>query len=159
MQKYTVKIGEESLDISIEDLVDLDLVEESAGTFHLLNKGKSYNIRLLKEDLSAHKIWLEVNGTPYELCIENELDRLVQDLGFANNADASLSSVKAPMPGLILDILVEEGQEVEKGSSLLILEAMKMENVIKAPGDAKVKRVEVNKGEAVDKGQLLIEWD
>jgi biotin carboxyl carrier protein len=63
------------------------------------------------------------------------------------------------MPGLVLNILVEAGQEVSKGDALLILEAMKMENVIKASGDGKVRSVKVKKGDAVDKGLLLVEME
>ena len=68
-----------------------------------------------------------------------------------------MSNVKAPMPGLVLDILVETEQAVSKGDALLILEAMKMENVLKAEGDGVVKSIEVTKGTAVDKGQIIIE--
>jgi biotin carboxyl carrier protein len=63
------------------------------------------------------------------------------------------------MPGLVLNVLVQAGQEVAKGDALLILEAMKMENVIKASGDGKVKSVKVKQGEAVDKGLLLVEME
>ncbi|MEZ4891955.1 MAG: acetyl-CoA carboxylase biotin carboxyl carrier protein subunit [Saprospiraceae bacterium] len=67
--------------------------------------------------------------------------------------------VKAPMPGMVLNILVEPGQQVTKGDSLLILEAMKMENMIKAAGDGVIKAVHVQTGAAVDKGQLLLKWN
>jgi biotin carboxyl carrier protein len=60
------------------------------------------------------------------------------------------------MPGLILSVAVAEGQEVKKGDPLLILEAMKMENVIKAPADATVKVIKVRKGDSVDKNQVLV---
>ena len=64
--------------------------------------------------------------------------------------------VKAPMPGLILDVLVEEGQEVKKGDHLLILEAMKMENVIKSPSDGLVTGLHAIKGDSVEKGKILL---
>jgi biotin carboxyl carrier protein len=70
-----------------------------------------------------------------------------------------MNTVKAPMPGLVLNIVVEPGQTVEKGDPMIILEAMKMENVIKAAGEGRVKAIKVQKGMAVDKGQLLIELD
>lgn len=63
------------------------------------------------------------------------------------------------MPGLVLQILVEPGQLVQKGDALLLLEAMKMENVIKAASNGQVKTVAVQKGAAVDKGQLLLEME
>ena len=61
------------------------------------------------------------------------------------------------MPGLVLEIMVKAGDEVKKGDALLILEAMKMENVLKATGDGTVKSVSVSKGAPVDKGTILIE--
>ena len=63
------------------------------------------------------------------------------------------------MPGLVLDLMVQPDQELEKGDHLLILEAMKMENIIKAEGAGKVKSVEVQKGETVEKGQVMIIMD
>ena len=70
-----------------------------------------------------------------------------------------MDNVKAPMPGLVLDILVEAGQSVNKGDNLLILEAMKMENIIKASGNGVVKNININKKDAVEKNQLLIEME
>jgi biotin carboxyl carrier protein len=69
-----------------------------------------------------------------------------------------LKEVKAPMPGMVLQILVSAEQEVEKDSALLILEAMKMENVIKSPAAGKVKRIAIEKGVAVEKNTVLIEF-
>jgi biotin carboxyl carrier protein len=63
------------------------------------------------------------------------------------------------MPGLVLNVFVEVGQEVQKGDNLLVLEAMKMENIIKATGTGKVKNIVVNQKQAVDKNQLLIEME
>ena len=63
------------------------------------------------------------------------------------------------MPGLVVDILVAEGDDLEKGHNLLILEAMKMENIIKIPNAGKVKSINIQKGQAVEKGQILIELD
>ena len=70
-----------------------------------------------------------------------------------------VTDVKAPMPGLVLGVSVEIGQEVQKGDGLLILEAMKMENVIKSVGEGIVKAIHIEQGKAVEKGQLLIEME
>ena len=76
-----------------------------------------------------------------------------------NNNNASLvKDIKAPMPGLILDLKVKPGDEVKKGDVVLILEAMKMENIIKAPGDGLVKAVKVNLKQSVEKNQVLIQF-
>lgn len=80
-------------------------------------------------------------------------------MGLSVVASTKLDNIKAPMPGLIIDIMVKEGQSIEKGTPLLILEAMKMENVLKADGEGIVKSIEIIKGQAVDKGQILIEME
>ena len=78
-------------------------------------------------------------------------------MGLSVGNSQKIKEVKAPMPGLVLDILVETNQTISKGDALLILEAMKMENVLKAEGDGIIKSIEVSKGAAVDKGQVIIE--
>ena len=65
--------------------------------------------------------------------------------------------VKAPMPGLVLRIIAKEGDTVKKGDGILVLEAMKMENVIKADGDGTIKRICVSEKQAVEKNTLLVE--
>ena len=70
-----------------------------------------------------------------------------------------VSDLKAPMPGLVLSIDVEVGKEVKKGDALLILEAMKMENVIKSPTDGVIKSIAVKTSQAVEKNQLLLNFE
>jgi biotin carboxyl carrier protein len=70
-----------------------------------------------------------------------------------------LNNLKAPMPGLITKILVKEGDEVKQGEPLLVLEAMKMENVFKAAGDVKIKSIKINEKQAVEKGAELISFE
>ena len=80
-------------------------------------------------------------------------------MGFEVGATKKVNDIKAPMPGLILDINVKVGQEVKENDALLILEAMKMENVLTSPRDGVIKSISVNKGNAVEKNQLLIVFE
>ena len=100
---------------------------------------------------------LRINGRIYTTKAEDELDKLLAKLGMSAGSTAKLNHIKAPMPGLILQILVTEGQAIKKGDALLILEAMKMENIIKSPGEGVVKHIKVQQGAPVDKNQTLIE--
>jgi biotin carboxyl carrier protein len=95
----------------------------------------------------------------YSLEFKDPLDVLVNKLGLAAVSDQTVKEIHAPMPGLVLEIQVSEGDTVEKGTPLLILEAMKMENVIKSPGDGVIKSVAVEKGAAVEKSALLVEFE
>jgi biotin carboxyl carrier protein len=81
------------------------------------------------------------------------------DLGMDKLAAVGVQEVKAPMPGMVLNIIVSTGDEVKKGDALLVLEAMKMENIIKSPRDGKVKTVKAIKGTAVEKNQSLIVFE
>lgn len=98
-------------------------------------------------------------GRTFQVKIKDNLDQLIDSLGLSKPKTSKLSSIKAPMPGLVIQIAVEEGQTVAENDKILILEAMKMENVLRIPHDATIKKVLVKSGQAVDKGQVLIELE
>jgi biotin carboxyl carrier protein len=87
------------------------------------------------------------------------LDILIKDLGFEVGVSKVIKKLKAPMPGLILEINVEVGQTVQENDNLLILTAMKMENSLLSPRDGVIKSISVNVGDSVIKGDLLIEFE
>lgn len=156
---FKINIGENSYKLTESDIQKLDLTSTGDFEFHILQNNQSYKVRTLHADFNNKTLTLEVNGNKYELKIEDEYDQLVKKMGLSAGGSQKIKNIKAPMPGLILDILVEPGQTVEKGTQLLILEAMKMENVLKAEGEGVVKSVEVAKGATVDKGQIIIEME
>ena len=157
MPKYQVTIADREYPASEEALNALDLIATGSGAYHLLRDGKSYAVEVLSINAEAKTISLRVNGREHQLKLADETDQLVKQLGFSTiNTVKSLNAI-APMPGLVLDILVAVGDTVTEGSSLLILEAMKMENVLKSEGDGVIKALSVKKGDAVEKKQLLIE--
>ncbi|MTB53793.1 biotin/lipoyl-binding protein [Lewinella sp. W8] len=137
----------------------LDLIPLGNDEYHLVSDGKSFRVKLLSIDLSAGTVSLLVNDRTYTFEVADEYDQLIDQLGLDVVADQKLSSIQSPMPGLILDILVKPGDTVAKGDQLVILEAMKMENILKADGEGVVKSIEVEQGAAVEKGQVLIEME
>lgn len=126
--------------------------------FHVLFRGKSLRAEIVKADKAARLVVVKINGRQYEVNVKNKFDLLLEKLGMQNGASGKMNSVKAPMPGLIIELKVKDGDAVKQNDPLLILEAMKMENVIKAPGDGVVKHVKVKKGNSVEKNQVLIEF-
>ena len=156
---YKINIDDQTFDLNREAIQDLNVVKNGDGTLHLLQDNQSYHITIIDTDFDNNKLTLEINGNPYEIAIEDEYDQLVKKMGLSTGGTQKLKNIKAPMPGLILDILVKPEQTIEKGDQLLVLEAMKMENVLKAEGEGVVKSIEVTKGAAVDKGQVMIEME
>jgi biotin carboxyl carrier protein len=138
---------------------DIDMVRLIHNKFHILDKNKSYNIEVLNADFSKKSFEIKINDATYKLQLEDELDTLLEKMGMSASASMKMEHVKAPMPGLVLNVFVSEGQTVHKGDNLLVLEAMKMENIIKASGTGIVKSVKVNQKQAVEKNQLLIEME
>ena len=154
---YNINIGEQTFPLKASDLSALDMIQTTEGDFHILQDGQAYRAELEAANYNEKTMTIRVNGNKYEISIEDGYDQLVKQMGLSTANAQKMSNVKAPMPGLVLDILVETDQAVSKGDALLILEAMKMENVLKAEGDGVVKSIEVTKGTAVDKGQIIIE--
>lgn len=137
----------------------LDFIRLDEQHFHVLHGEKTYLATLEKVDYQAKAFVFRINGEVYEVKIADQFDQMVERLGLHTQAAAKFKDLKAPMPGLVLDVMVEAGQKVQKGDSLLILEAMKMENVLKSPGDGVVKKIKVEKGAAVNKNQVLLEME
>lgn len=157
-QPIVIEIGDGKMNIN-EQAQLLDILKIHEQHYHILKDNKSFDVIVKSLDRQSKKIALSVNGKIFDLKLSNELDELLLKMGMGAAKSDKMDVVKAPMPGLVLKILIEIGQEVKKGDSLLILEAMKMENIIKATGNGIVKAIKVNIKDAVEKNQLLIEME
>lgn len=121
--------------------------------------GSSIIIEVLKLNLEEKTMTIRSNHRSYTLVFKDELDLVLDKMGIKRSADVVNKHVKAPMPGKVLELLAKEGDQLLKGDSLLILEAMKMENLLKAEANCTVKKIHVNKLENVEKNQVLVELD
>lgn len=157
---YKLSVNQENnFDFKESDLLQLDEIQLADSKFHVLKNNKPYLIEVVSTDLAAKKYSIKVNNSIYEVAIANELDQLIKAMGIEKGRTKVVNAIKAPMPGLILEINVSVGQEVKENDPLLILEAMKMENSFLSPRDGIIKSIAVEKGNAVEKGQLLIEFE
>lgn len=138
---------------------EVDIQLQANGLISILYKNKSYTAIVDKTDTKNKELSIRIDGQIHKIAIKEPLDQLLASMGLDLKAMQKIEPVKAPMPGMILKILVEPGQQIKKGDGLLILEAMKMENVIKATADATVKSIKTNEHTAVEKGAVLIELE
>jgi biotin carboxyl carrier protein len=137
----------------------VDVLFDSAERGHILMDNKSYTTEVLDYNKDSKVARVKVNGKVYTITVKDRFDDLLQQLGMENAGIKKVKDIKAPMPGLVLEIMVSSGQAVQKDSPLLILEAMKMENVIKSPAEGVIKKVITTKGIAVEKNAVLIEFE
>ncbi|TCD19812.1 acetyl-CoA carboxylase biotin carboxyl carrier protein subunit [Pedobacter psychrodurus] len=140
------------------DPIQLDLSTLSNRGTHVLYQNKSFNTEIVELNKTDKTCKVKVNGNIYQISIEDQFDALLKQLGLDNLTANKVSEIKAPMPGLVLKVLVEENAQVKKGDNLLILEAMKMENILKSSTDGVVKKVLINQGDKVEKNQILVQF-
>jgi biotin carboxyl carrier protein len=159
MENYLIFVNNKESPVHKKDLALLDMVKTSNSHFHLLQNNKGYELNLLKADYLKKTLRISVNGNVYNIEIKDEFDQQVQKMGLLAVPSQKVNSIKAPMPGLIVEIMVKEGQEVSEGTPMLVLSAMKMENVILSQGDGIIKSVTIKKDDTVEKGQLIIEME
>ena len=157
---YKLKVNSnDELILNTSDIPNADIIKISNSKYHVLNENKSIIADIVESDFNSKIYKVKINKNTYNINIYNELDNLIKEMGFEVGVSKLINEIKAPMPGLILDISVKIGQEVKENDPLLILEAMKMENIITSPRDGIIKTISAVKGKAIDKNELLIEFE
>jgi biotin carboxyl carrier protein len=154
---FDYKVEKDAAQLLINDeRIAADIQQLGPSAYHVINDLKSYNAEVISFDKETKTAEIKVNGTIYTVAAKDQFDILLDQLGLSTLNTAKVSEIKAPMPGLVLKLFVSEGTEVKKGDNLFILEAMKMENIIKSPADVTVKTVKIKPGDKVEKGQVLL---
>lgn len=136
--------------------ISLDTYAIKDKLLHVLHENQSYRVEVVEFSKSDKTASIKVNGHTYTIHIKDQFDDLLHQLGLDNLQSNKIAELKAPMPGLVLSILVKEGDAVAKGDNLFVLEAMKMENIIKAPADVLIKSIKIKPADKVEKNQVLI---
>lgn len=168
MSRYTITVSPSSHHFAEEkngnwfldnEALTWDIQPYGLNQFHILWGEKSYCAEIIDINFEAKTAELRINKNLYRTEIKDRFDELLQKLGMDKAGEQKIRSLNAPMPGLVLKVFVDTGTEINTGDNLVILEAMKMENVLKASGAGKVKTIPAKPGDKVEKGQTLIEFE
>ena len=157
--RYTLVSEGNSFEIDSSELQTLDIRFTGPRSMHLIRDTHCFKTEILDIDLDKKSVRLRMDGDIYKFQIGSDIEALIERMGLNTVSKQDQKELRAPMPGLILDVLVNEGQKVEKDDKLIVLEAMKMENILKAEGEGIVKSIKLKKGDKVDKNQVLIELE
>lgn len=165
---YKVKVNEH-LNFEVEKSESAFMVNGSSveldeqaltrsNTTNVIYQNKSYNVEVVEVNHLEKTSTIKVNGNLYTVQVEDQFDLLLKQLGMDAAVGAKIREIKAPMPGLVLKIMVEEGAAVQKGDNLLVLEAMKMENILKSTTDGIIKKIHVAQGDKIEKNTVLLQF-
>ena len=153
-ETYTIDTGEQST-LNGES-VHFELTRAFDGAWIMDMNGKRVVADLVRFDRESRQVVLRIGPHKFSVQVREPIDLLLERLGMKDAGKRRMNQLKAPMPGLVTRILVKEGDAVKQGDPLLVLEAMKMENIFKAAGDGIVRNIRVGEKQAVDKGTELI---
>ncbi len=158
--KYKIKVNENyDFSLTADEVSEYDVATISENEYHVLQENHPHKAEVIASNFNQKKYSIRINNNVYDVQIHDALDNLISEMGFEVDAKKQVNSLHAPMPGLILEVLTSVGKEVSINDTLLILGAMKMENSFVSPRDGVIKSIAVATGDAVDKGQLLIEFE
>ena len=161
---YKDLINEQSVDIEINQqtltlnnrITPFSLIPREDGGYETIIDGQKMIVDIVKIDKEQKQIILRIQNKRYTVQIKEPVDLMLEKLGIQTKSTKKINHLKAPMPGLVTKIFVAEGDVIKQGEPLLILEAMKMENVFKAASDVIIKSIIVGERQAVEKGEVLI---
>ncbi len=167
---YTAKINNKEFEISFDNKerksgfisgipFNIDVSKKDNKTFHIISNNKSYNINIISENKEEKTISIKINNNTHIIEVSSELDKVLKTLGIQNQKTKKNTDLKAPMPGLVTEILVNIGDNIKEGDNILVLEAMKMENNLKAEQNAIIKDIIIEKGSSVEKNQILVTFE
>ncbi len=120
------------------------------------NKSKLVSVKGMDHELKRYQI--QIDGRIYHVQISDAVDQQILTMNLKSKRSNQLKELRAPMPGLVRQVNVQVGDQVDAGDSLFILEAMKMENLLKSPVNGKVSDIFVKPGESVEKNQILLSF-
>ena len=154
---FTVKFEKNSVRKGLlnENKFEIDIIRQNPFEFHLIKDSISYRIQLISVGSDRKETVIKINGNKYEISLKDDVDELIKNMGFIGLVKSESLEIKAPMPGMVTRINFKEGDLINKGDVLIVLEAMKMENNIKSNITGKIKKICCKQGKPVEKNEVL----
>jgi biotin carboxyl carrier protein len=144
--RHSLRIGERALTVDARRL--------EPGVYSVLVDGNSY---LVEVDGASPELTVHLCGESVSVELHDARRKLLAQAGRASGPGEGPQTVRSPMPGKVVKVLVCEGQAIQAGAGVVVVEAMKMENELRAPRDGKVGRIRVQEGQPVESGEELVE--
>ena len=156
-QDFQIEYGAVHQSIDGKDF-KADIIEHKKGWFHIIRDNRSFEAEVISTNPEEKIFVIKVNNNVYNISVKDKYDELLHSMGMDVAGSKKINDIKAPMPGLVLNVMVQSGQKIQKGDAMIVLEAMKMENVLKAPADGTIKKINIIKGDKVEKNQVLVNF-
>ena len=165
--KYIVNVNGTDVEIEIDgerasvggSVLPARIAELERSPEHVLMLGDEVHRVLVRRGATRGRYTMWVDGVRLEVEALDERSRTIRELAGATSGPSGPAPLVAPMPGMIVRVNVSVGDQVQAGQGLVVMEAMKMENELRAAAAGTVKRVHVSPGTAVEKGALLLELE
>lgn len=157
--KETITFNPSENNPLVGDDFQIEIVNQSKNELRVVYNGKKYDARLLKIDKETKEVILKINGNRLKIALTDHYDELLKSMGMGAGVIQKVNELKAPMPGVVFEIKVAIGDIIKKDDPILVLEAMKMENILKSPIDAVIKNIVIEKGDTVEKNKILVEFE
>jgi len=148
-----------SYNLELKEIPNWDCIKVKDGQFHILYNNISFVANVVSHDFTNKTFEIQINNTTYQVELKDRYDDLIHQLGLDVSSNSKDHQIKALMPGKVLDILINVGDEINEGDNLIILEAMKMENIIKSSRGGTIASIFVSKGDSVEKNALLLSFE
>jgi biotin carboxyl carrier protein len=155
--KFQVNITEKTINIDGKD--EPCRIEKISGSrYHLIINNRSIEGELIETDAGRRRATWRISGKLIHTAVKDETDMIIDEIGLGSRGESAHPHVDAPMPGLIVDLFVDIGDQVNKGDPLLVLKAMKMENIIRSSASGTIRKIFVTPGQSVEKHSPLVQF-